>query len=748
MANATDPAVVPPAGGAQAAHATQVSALAAGEHGDPFSFLGMHKKGKGVVVRVFRPRARSVSVLDAASGAEAARLEKVDEAGLFEGRVSGASELFEYRLKIEDDNGVREEADPYSFWPVLGELDRHLMGEGTHLHIWQKLGAHPCTHGGVEGVSFAVWAPSARRVSVVGPFNHWDGRIHPMRLHPGCGVWEIFVPDVAEGEIYKFEIKGPDGQLQPLKADPMAFYSEHPPETASKVHGIKEFSWSDEAWMAKRKEAAELHAPMSFYEVHLGSWRRKPGEGYRPLTYRELADELIPYAKEMGFTHLELLPVSEFPFDGSWGYQPISLFAPTCRHGTPEDFMYFVNRAHEEGLGVIMDWVVGHFPEDAHGLVHFDGTHLYEHADPRQGRHTEWGTLIYNYGRREVANYLLANALFWIEHFHIDGLRVDAVASMLYLDYSREDGEWIPNEYGGNENLAAIAFLKRLNETLYEHFPGAFTVAEESTSWPMVSRPTYLGGLGFGYKWNMGWMNDTLTYISHDPIHRRFHHNSLTFGLLYAFHENFVLPISHDEVVHGKGSLYGKMPGDHWQKVANVRAYLAFQWTHPGKKLLFMGQEIAQQREWAFAESVDWHLTEDPLHGGMQELVRTLNGLYRTLPALHRHDHDSQGFEWIDCNDSDQSTLSFLRKGDTPGDQAVVILNFTPVVREDFRVGLPHGGRWRVALNTDETRFGGSGVTAGPEMEADDTAWHGRDNSATIALPPLAAVVLVPADQG
>ncbi|MBF0248949.1 MAG: 1,4-alpha-glucan branching protein GlgB, partial [Alphaproteobacteria bacterium] len=557
-----------------------------------------------------------------------------------------------------------------------------------------------------------------------------------------CGIWEIFVPHVAPGDLYKFEIKARNGDVLPLKADPYAVYMEQAPGTASIVYGANGYSWSDRDWMERRADTSGFSAPISIYEVHLGSWRRNPEDGGRPLSYRELADELIPYVTDMGFTHIELLPVSEFPFDGSWGYQPIGLFAPTSRFGEPNDFRHFVDRCHQEGVGVILDWVVGHFPEDAHGLAYFDGTHLYEHMDPRLGRHADWGTLIYNFGRTEVSNFLLANALYWLDAFHIDGLRVDAVASMLYLDYSREHGQWIPNPYGGNENLEAIAFLKRMNEAVYGQFPGAFTIAEESTAWPMVSRPTYLGGLGFGYKWNMGWMHDTLRFISHDPIYRQHHQDDLTFGLLYAFHENFVLPLSHDEVVHGKGSLIGRMPGDAWQRFANLRAYLSFMFTHPGKKLLFMGGEFAQEREWNHNESLDWHLLDNEANQGVRALVKDWNRIYREYPALHDYDAKPEGFSWIECHDHERNIIAYRRHGATGGEVVYVVCNFTPVVRHGYRLGVSEPARYHEVFNSDSTYYGGSNVGNGVDIEARDEPAHGQPWSISLTLPPLAAVVL------
>ncbi|HEV2334759.1 MAG TPA: 1,4-alpha-glucan branching protein GlgB, partial [Stellaceae bacterium] len=609
-----------------------VAAIVAARHADPFAFLGMHLAAEGLCVRAFLPDVAALAVVDSANGAVAGRARRAHPAGLFVANFPARPEPFPYRLRARRGDRWDEFEDIYRFPPVLGDLDLHLLAEGNHLTSYKKLGAHPLVLDGVAGVAFAVWAPNASRVSVVGDFNVWDGRRMPMRRHPGGGFWEIFVPGLEAGALYKYELLGPDGALLPLKADPHAEAAEPPPGTASLVAAPSSYAWRDDAWMAARGERNDSEAPISIYEVHLGSWRRNLAAGGRYLSYRELAEQLVPYVADLGFTHIEAMPVSEYPFDGSWGYQPISLFAPTARYGTPDDFRAFVDACHHAGLALWLDWVPGHFPNDAHGLGYFDGTALYEHADPRQGVHRDWNTLIYNYGRREVANFLLSSALYWLHEYHVDGLRVDAVASMLYLDYSRREGEWIPNEYGGRENLAAISFLRRMNELVFGDRSGATTAAEESTAWPMVSRPTYVGGLGFGFKWNMGWMHDTLGYMGRDPIHRKYHHNDLTFGLLYAFHENFILPLSHDEVVHGKGSLFGRMPGDRWQRFANLRAYLAFMWTHPGKKLLFMGGEFGQEREWNHDWGLDWQCLDNDLHAGVQRLVRDLNHLYRATP--------------------------------------------------------------------------------------------------------------------
>ncbi len=606
---------------------------------------------------------------------------------------------------------------------------------------YRVLGAHEAWRAEEAGFVFSVWAPNARRVSVVGDFNHWDGRTHVMTHRGDCGVWELFIPGLTRGEHYKFEIEGPDGHLLPLKSDPVAFSAQVRPETASILYGEPDFAWSDAGWMKARAEGDPRKTPMSIYEVHLGSWMRVADEGNRPLTYRELAEKLIPYVQDMGFSHIELLPIMEYPFDGSWGYQPVSLFAPTSRHGSPEDFQYFMEAAHAAGIGVLLDWVPGHFPIDGHGLGRFDGTHLYEHADPRQGFHQDWGTYIYNFGRAEVAAFLVANARFWLEKYHLDGLRVDAVASMLYLDYSRKAGEWIPNRYGGNENLEAIDFLRRMNETAYATAPGVMTIAEESTAWPGVSHPTYAGGLGFGFKWNMGWMHDTLRFMQQDPIHRRYHHNDLTFGLLYAFTENFILPISHDEVVHGKGSLLGRMPGDEWQRFANLRAYLGFMYGHPGKKLLFMGCEFGQVGEWNHDASLDWHVLQYPVHDGVRRLVRDLNRLYREIPALHERDCEQAGFEWICSDDSDNSVIAWLRRGETEDDIAVVVSNFTPVPRHEYRIGVPYPGFYREALNTDAGIYNGANIGNQGGVFADPVGSHARPHSLSLTLPPLSTMI-------
>jgi 1,4-alpha-glucan branching enzyme len=716
---------------------SHVEAIIRGTHGDPFAVLGLHGgSGRPLTLCVFAPEAQEVEALSM-SGERIAQLVRIHEGGFFTAPVAG-ERRFPYRLRLRNGSRRWETDDPYRFPPALKDIDLELLAEGNHLKLYEVLGAHPMAIDDVDGVAFAVWAPNAKRVSVVGDFNQWDGRRHPMRNRHRAGVWEIFVPGVARDASYKFELLGPDGTVLTQKADPFAFRQERPPATASVVHGPVARTAHLDGWAETRGEANAPDAPISIYEMHLGSWMRG-SEGIF-LSYVAIADRLITYVKDMGFTHIQLMPVSEFPFDGSWGYQPLGLYAPTSRFGTPEDFAHFVKRLHQAGISVIIDWVAAHFPTDAHGLGRFDGTALYEHADPRRGFHQDWNTLIYNYGRREVANYLFANALYWFDRFDIDGLRADAVASMLYLDYSRKPGEWLPNEYGGNENLAAIAFLRRLNELVYGAFPSVAMVAEESTAWPGVSRPTYLGGLGFGYKWNMGWMHDTLSYIGSDPIHRKYHHDQLTFGLLYAFSENFVLPLSHDEVVHGKGSLLAKMPGDQWQKFANLRAYLGFMWGHPGKKLLFMGGEFAQAREWNHDRALDWHHLEDPLHRGVQSLVRDLNALYRNTPALYKEDFHPAGFEWIEAKDADNSVIAFLRKADhTP--PVLVVCNFTPVVRYDYRVWVPRPGKWRERINTDGKDYGGGGVGNQGVVEAEAVPWHEHPYSVSLTLPPLATLI-------
>ena len=722
----------------------EMKAIIDGNHGNVFSVLGIHrdKGSKEVFVRTYQPNSKSVELLKQ-DGTSLGQMSKLDDCGFYQINL-GAIENFAYKFRIENDQGtVYEEEDPYRFPSILGDIDVYLLAEGNHLDMYKKLGAHPIELNGVKGVSFAVWAPNAKRVSVVGNFNNWDGRKHAMRKHPTCGVWDIFIPNIGEGELYKYEVKTQEDYIL-VKSDPVAFFAEKRPNTASVVFDIEKYQWNDEGWMNYREQANSFDKPMSVYEVHLGSWRRKGEHGEEYLTYRELADRLVPYVSNMGFTHVEFLPVAEHPLDASWGYQVIGMFAPTSRFVTPDDFRYLIDQLHQAGISVIMDWVPAHFPKDGHGLVEFDGTHLYEHADPRKGEHTDWGTKIYNYGRTEVCNYLCASALYWMREFHIDGLRVDAVASMLYLDYSRKNGEWIPNIYGGNENIEAIAFLRKMNELVYGYNKGAITCAEESTAWPMVSRPTSMGGLGFGYKWNMGWMNDTLKYISKDPIHRKYHHGMLTFGLLYAFNENFILPISHDEVVHGKGSMLAKMPGDEWQKFANLRAYYGFMYTHPGKKLLFMGCEFGQDWEWNAEESLRWHLLEYPMYKGMQNCVRDLNLMYKGNAPLYEEDFDYRGFEWIDHSNADDSVISYMRKGHNPNDYLIVISNFTPVVRKDYRIGVYEDCGYQEIFNSDDVNYWGSGIKNEGTMYSEAQEWNMKPRSIKVTLPALSTIVLKP----
>jgi 1,4-alpha-glucan branching enzyme len=721
---------------------TDIEAIVRRDLADPHRLLGAHQQNGSVVVRAFRPSAAKVAVRP--DGGTPVELKQRHPAGLFEGELKGATLPLRYELEVQYGPGETYTLqDPYAFLPTLGEIDLYLAGEGRHEELYEKLGAHLLDLDGVTGVAFAVWAPSARSVSVVGDFNSWDGRLHPMRSLGASGIWELFVPGVPEGSRYKFELRSQDGDLL-LRADPFAFEAELPPKTASVVNRSRH-EWADDAWMTGRTEGEALRRPMSIYEVHLGSWRLNPLEDNRSLTYLELADELAAYVKDMGFTHVELLPVMAHPFTGSWGYQVTSYFAPTPRFGTPDQFREFVDRMHQHGVGVILDWVPAHFPRDEWALARFDGTALFEHADPRRGSHPDWGTLIFNFGRHEVSNFLLSSALYWLREHHADGLRVDAVASMLYLDYSRKEGQWVPNEFGGREDLEAVSFLKELNEVAYSREPGIVTAAEESTAWPGVSRPTYVGGLGFGFKWNMGWMHDTLSYFQHDPIHRRYHHHELTFSLVYAFSENFILPLSHDEVVHGKGSLYSKMPGDRWQKLANLRSLYAYMWAHPGKKLLFMGGELAQEAEWSHERSLDWHLLENPEHAGIQSLVRDLNRVYRERPALWQIDDDSRGFWWLEPNDAENNVVAFCRAGEDPvRDVVAVVCNLSPVPRERYRLGLPQSGRWAEALNTDASAYGGANIGNLGGVEAQALGWHGQPFSAEVTLPPLSVVWLVP----
>ncbi|MDQ2724140.1 MAG: 1,4-alpha-glucan branching protein GlgB [Actinomycetota bacterium] len=745
--------------------------IVSGCHGDPHRVLGRHDD----VVRAFRPEAtamRLIAMDGSGSPGPVTSMDQIHPAGLFEGPI--AKDTASYRLEADYASSGAEPAgpttfpfdDPYRSWPTLGDLDLHLFGEGRHRRLWEVLGAHQRIHDGMVGTSFAVWAPNARAVRVVGEWNFWDGRVHPMRSLGASGVWELFIPGVAPGARYKYELVAVNGEII-LKADPMANATEVPPATASVVAAPSDHQWDDQDWMMARASGDPLAKPMSVYEVHLGSWlHTSDGHGGgRSLTYLELAEKLPAYVADLGFTHVELMPVAEHPFAGSWGYQVSAYYAPTSRWGSPDDFRVLVDACHRYGLGVIVDWVPAHFPRDAFALARFDGTALYEHEDPRKGTQPDWGTLVFNFGRPEVRNFMVANALYWIDQFHIDALRVDAVASMLYLDYSRKEGEWLPNEFGGRENLEAVTFLKEVNEVVFGLHPGATTIAEESTAWPGVSRPTYLGGLGFGWKWNMGWMHDTLEYFKTDPLFRRYHHNELTFGLVYSWSENFVLPISHDEVVHGKGSLLTKMPGDRWEQLANLRAFLAWMWAHPGKQLLFMGSELGQEREWNHDRDLDWWLLEQDDHRGVQGLVGDLNRLYKSRPALWTQDVKAEGFEWIDASDTDSSVASFLRiaappsaSGDGPdaptwpsanapgsGDMVACIANLTPVPHHGYRVGLPGAGEWDELLNTDASEWGGSGLGNGGRVTATNGSWHGQPASAELVLPPLGVLWLAPA---
>ncbi len=727
----------------------QVTQLVDGTHPDPFHLLGPHEISseggqRAVAVRAFLPNTRQAWVQE--RGGNGPRpMRRLHPAGFYEAICPYGEQWRSghYELLSLDARGTRNVMhDPYSFPPLLTGYDRHLLGEGTHWRSYERLGAQLRMVDGVRGVNFAVWAPNADSVSVIGEFNGWDGRRCQMRKHPEAGVWELFVPGLTAGALYKFRVRR--GQSYYEKCDPYGFAAEVPPRTASIVSDLSKYQWNDGAWMNSREETQSLDQPVSVYEVHLGSWRRPEKGASEWLTYRQLAEQLVPYVKELGYTHIELLPINEHPLSASWGYQAVGYYAITSRFGAPQDFMHFVDACHQAGIGVLVDWVPAHFPKDGHGLANFDGTNLYEHADPRQGEHRDWGTLIFNYGRNEVRNFLISNALFLLDKYHIDGLRVDAVASMLYLDYSREPGDWIPNMYGGRENLEAISFVKTLNEQVHVQYPGVLTIAEESTAWPGVSRPTYLGGLGFSLKWNMGWMNDTLRYMRHDPIHRRYHHDELTFSLIYAFHENFVLPLSHDEVVHGKGSLLDQMPGDLWQRFANLRLLYSYMWTHPGKKLLFMGGEFGQWNEWNFDSQLQWDLLQWDSHSGLKKMMADLNRLYRRETSLHEVDFDHQGFEWVDCHNYDISTLSYLRKARDPRDYTLVCLNFTPAPRENYRVGVPEGCYFKEVFNSDSMFYAGSNLGNFPGVQAEKIEAQGRPYSIELTLPPLAAVVLKP----
>ncbi|EGW55541.1 glycogen branching protein [Candidatus Endoriftia persephone str. Guaymas] len=704
-------------------------------HHDPFEVLGRHLTGKKVEVTVFLPRARKVTLSDIDEP-----LERIEGTDLFRGKFKATKLPERYQLEWFDEQGARhQQYDPYCFTPQLPDFDLHLFGEGRHRHAYRFLGAHPWQADGIDGVLFSVWAPIAQRVSVVGDFNQWDGRTHSMRVRGSTGIWELFIPGIGSGHFYKFEIRTHSGEIS-LRSDPYGNAFQLRPESAG-IICAETYQWQDQGWLESRRSFDWQHQPMSVYEVHLGSWQRDENGDF--LNYRELAHRLCDYVQQTGFTHIELLPITEHPLDASWGYQTTGYFAPTSRFGSPDDFRYFVDHLHQHGIGVILDWVPAHFPRDRHALARFDGSALYEHEDPRQGEHQDWGTLIFNFGRNEVRNFLISSAVYWLEEFHIDGLRVDAVASMLYLDYSREAGDWIPNKHGGRENLEAVDFLHELNSVTHELHPGSLMIAEESTAWPQVSRPTWLGGLGFSMKWNMGWMHDSLSYMSKDPVYRHYHHDLLTFGLLYSFTENFMLPFSHDEVVHGKGSMINKMPGDEWRRFASLRQLYTYMFTYPGKKLLFMGNEFGQINEWNEASSLDWVLTDTHFHGGLRQLVGDLNRLYREQPALHQLDFESSGFEWIDCHDSSQSVLSYLRKG-TDGSQLVVILNFTPVPRENYRIGLPQAGSYREILNSDSKFYAGSNLGNDGQIQAEQLPWMNQPHSTVLRLPPLGAIVLKP----
>ncbi|TWT48663.1 1,4-alpha-glucan branching protein GlgB [Botrimarina hoheduenensis] len=731
-----------------------VGALIQGRSENPAEILGPHEVVEGgrraIAVRAFLPDSDRVWLVDSAQGSSRP-MRRIHPAGLYEalwdgqdGEFGGAAKKPNYYLRYSDPNGGQQTMrDPYAFDPLLTEYDLHLLHEGTHWDAYERLGAHLREIDGVRGVNFAVWAPNAEAVSVVGDFNRWNGKAHAMRKRIPSGVWELFVPDMELGTLYKFAVKQLGGRVVE-KCDPYGFAAEVPPKTANIVTDLSTHQWADGQWMAEREKHNALDAPMSIYELHLGSWRRDPGQPERWMSYNEIAPQLIEYCHRMGYTHIELMPVSEHPFTGSWGYQTVGYFAATSRYGSPADLMSFVDQLHQAGIGVIIDWVPAHFPKDDHGLRRFDGSALYEHADPRQGEHPDWGTMIFNYGRNEVSNFLLANALFWLDKYHIDGLRVDAVASMLYLDYSREGGEWVPNKYGGRENLESIDFLKRFNEVVHERHPGAMTIAEESTAWGGVSRPTYVGGLGFTLKWNMGWMNDTLRYIRHDPIHRGYHHDELTFSLIYAFTENFCLPFSHDEVVHGKGSMLDQMPGDMWQKFANLRLLYGYMWSHPGKKLLFMGGDFGQWSEWNCNESLQWHLLQYPSHQGLQNYVAHLNHLYRSEPALYEVDFDAAGFEWVDCHNHADSVLAYLRRAKDSEDYVVAVSNFTPVPRHGYKLGVPEVCWFEEISNSDSELFGGGNVGNSGGVMATTTGAQGRPASIEITLPPLATMIFKP----
>ena len=728
---------------------TQVNAIVNADHPNAFAFLGLHSDSKSdyLVINTFQANADSVELLVANNKGEfnksLVKLVKVDPRGFFTKKLR-RKKHFSYQLKVTHGKHQQIIDDAFAFAPKISDFDLHLLAQGNHQKPYQVLGANVQQYRlkkkTITGTQFSVWAPNASHVAVIGDFNHWDGRRHPMCNINNSGYWAIFIPNIHAGCAYKFELKDSSGKLLPHKADPYGKQAQYRPETASIIADNTPYSWQDQAWLNERAQRNNRHAAISIYEVHLGSWRRGCNNEF--LNYREIADKLIPYTLEMGFTHIQLMPVSEYPFDGSWGYQPVGLFAPTARFGNKKDFQYFVDKCHQANLGLLIDWVPAHFPSDEHGLAKFDGTHLYEHADPRQGYHPDWNTLIYNYGRVEVANFLRASALHWLDTYHLDGIRVDAVASMLYLDYSRKAGEWLPNKHGGRENLEAVAFLQRFNEELYQQYPDCFSVAEESTSWAGVSHPTSTGGLGFGFKWNMGWMNDTLSYIQQDPIHRQHHHNQLTFGLVYAFDENFILPISHDEVVHGKGSMIAKMPGDAWQQFANLRAYYAFMWAHPGKKLLFMGCEFAQGKEWNFDSELDWHQLDIHWHSGVQRLIKDLNNVYKNTPALYQLDCEKEGFSWLDHQNNQQSLLSFVRYAQEPQQAVIVVCNFTPNTHHNFKIGVPFTGHYVELINSDLKIYSGSGLSNTSGVTSQPIPWQEQAHSIEITIPPLSTLIL------
>jgi 1,4-alpha-glucan branching enzyme len=722
-------------------HPDALYALVNGYHGSPHDILGPHAEADGhVTLRACRPNADTITAVRHADG-KRFPMERIREEGVFEVTVKGEWPAGGYHYDLVTRDGREESfADPYAFPSRITDFDMYLLREGKHLYSYEKLGAHLCELEGVKGVNFTVWAPNARRVSVVGNFNGWDARYHPMRLLGESGIWELFIPGLGVGEIYRYDLRSHHHGYHAMKSDPYGFYSEQRPANASIVFDIDSYAWGDSDWMEARASRKHLASPMAIYEVHLGSWRRSPGNLF--LTYRELAQQLVTYVKEMGYTHIELLPVAEHPLDASWGYQVTGYYAPTSRYGTPTDFMYFVDQCHQNGIGVILDWVPAHFPKDGHALSYFDGTHLYSHEDIRQREHPDWGTYIFNYGRNEVRNFLISNALFWLKHYHIDGLRVDAVSSMIYLDFSRGPGQWVPNQYGGRENIEAVEFMRELNTVVYAECAGTVTIAEESTSWPMVSRPVYLGGLGFTLKWDMGWMHDTLKYLQKDPIYRRYHHNEITFSMFYAFSENFVLSLSHDEVVHGKGSLINKAAGDWWQKFATLRLLFGYQYTHSGKKLNFMGQEFGQWREWTETRSLEWELLNLPTHVGVQRWTRDLNRFYQQQPALWERDLDWQGFQWINADDTDHSTFSYIRFAEDRSDFLVIVCNFTPVPYHQYRVGVPEEGYYRELLNSDAADYGGGNVGSGGGVQTKAEKWREFPYSLDLTIPPLGMVIL------